>query len=166
MSEPLKYKAEKAVSAWLAADTSSALSGWTHYQGQNPGTQTPPCVVVYSNAMQESFPNAKPKNVTLTVEIVSSIDTDQDSDGVHGEASDRATNWSNHRNAVAAIEQRLAGGEALKLFCGTANRTNRPVADFFVYDIQEDSQQSTMSGEDRMLISIIGLTLVCEAQDN
>ena len=166
MSEPLKYKAELAVSRFIEVGALSALNGWSYYRGQNPGAQTPPCVVVSALSQVESFPNAKPKNVQLTVEIVSSMDADQDADNIHGDATDRATNWSAHRDAVQAVEARLENLTALQAFANKTNVNNRPVSAFYVYDIQENNQQSAMSGEDRMLVSVIGITLVCEAQDN
>lgn len=166
MSEPLKYKAELAVSKFIEVGALAALSGWSYYQGQNPGEQTPPCVVVSAVSQVESFPNALPKNVSLTVELVSSMDIDQDGDNVRGEATDRATNWSAHRDAVQAVEARLQNLTALQAYVNKVNVSNRPVSGFYCYDIQEDNQQSAFSGEDRMLVSVIGITLVCEAQDN
>jgi len=44
MSEPLKYKAETAVASYLG--TVAAQNGHVIFKGQNPGEQTPPCIVV------------------------------------------------------------------------------------------------------------------------
>jgi hypothetical protein len=166
MSEPLKYKAEKAISGFINALSSSALSGYAFYEGQNPGASVPPCVVVYVTAQKESFANSLPKDVSLSVEIVTPIDTDQDADSVSGETTDRATNWTAHRAAVAAVEARLQDLPALKAYANAESDGTRPCKDFFIYDIQEDGQSSMMAGEARHMISAIQLTLVCEAQNN
>lgn len=158
MSEPLKYKAEKTIAEFIAADL-----GWPCHTGQNPGPQSPPCVVVYANGPSEAFANAMPKNVRLAIEVVSGFDRDANGNAIAGEDDDRQSGYELHRQAVAKVEARLQDLEALQAFanCGTA----RPVRGFHVYDIQEDSQQSTMSGEDRMLISQFGYTLVCQGAD-
>ena len=166
MAEPLKYKVEKAISGFISTGSLSALSGWNHYQGQNPGTQSPPACVVYFESAKESFPNSMPKDCRVVVELVSSIDTDQDADSIHSEATDRATNWSNHRAAVQAVEARLQDLTTLQSYANSGNVVNRPVTGFYLYDIQEDGQSSNIAQEQRMLISTISLTVVCEAQDN
>ncbi len=164
MSEPLKYKAELAVASYLS--TVAALSAFTKYEGQNPGEQTPPCIVVSATRMHEVFVDSMPKNVSLEVEIISPIDTDQDADAIAGETTDRAANWSAHRSAVSAVETALQDLVALQTHANKGNLSSRPVTGFYVYDIQEESQQSTYAGAERMLISSISLNLVCEAQDN
>lgn len=155
MSEPLKYKCEKTISAFLAAQP--ALSGFTHYQGQNPTEQTAPAIIVFAATSQEAWPSSAPKNVSITVEIVSQIDTDANSDSVHGASADRTANWATHRAAVAEVESRMQNVEAIRQYSLTG---------FHLYDVQEDSQQGTLTGEDRMLISVIGYTVVCEGQSN
>lgn len=164
MSEPLKYKAELAIAGYLG--TVTALSAFTIYKGQNPGEQAPPCIVVSSSSIAEAFPDAMPKKVRIDVEIVSPIDTDQDADSIAGETTDRATNWSAHRTAVQAVEAAMQNIEGLQFYANSTNVTNRPVTGFYIYDIDEESQQSNYAGSERMLISAMGFTLTCEAQDN
>ena len=151
MNEPLKYKAEKTVAAFL-----EQRAGIPCHCGQNPNQPVPPCILVYTMGQSESFPASLPKDVRLTVEIVSPMDGDSD-------GKDPA--YSRHRETTQHVEERLQDCAALQLFAN-ADRPDRPVTGFHVYDINEDSQQSTMSGEDRMFISVIGITLTCEAQDN
>lgn len=164
MSEPLKYKAELAVAGYLS--TVSALSAFTFYKGQNPGEQAPPCIVVSSGAMTEAFPDAMPKKIRIDIEIVSPVDTDQDADSIAGEATDRAANWSAHRAAVQAVESALQNVTALQTYANKGNLSTRPVTGFYIYDIEEESQQSVYAGAERVMISQIGLALICEAQDN
>ena len=164
MSEPLKYKAEKAISSYLSNAALSALSGWNHYQGQNPTAVTLPCVLVYATSMVEAFPNGRQKNVGITVCLESAIDADADADSVHGETADRTTNFTAHRAALAAVEAALEDAGALKAHANKGNITTRPVSDFYVYDIQEVGQSSEYA--ERNFGSKIMLNLVCESQDN
>lgn len=164
MSEPLKYKAELAVASYLG--TFAALSAFTIYKGQNPGAQAPPCIVVSAGSMTEAFADAMPKRIRIDLEIVSPVDTDQDADSIAGEATDRAANWTAHRAAVQAVEAAMQDVVALQTHAGKGNHVNRPVTGFYIYDVEEDSQQSVYAGAERMMISQIGLVLTAEAQDN
>ena len=116
--------------------------------------------------MAEAFPDALPKKIRIDIEIVSPIDTDQNQDGVAGSSNDRATNWSAHRSTVQAVESAMQDVVALQTHANKGNRFTRPVTGFYIYDIEEESQQSNHAGQERMLISAIGLVLTCEAQDN
>ena len=158
MAEPLKYKAEKTIAEWIAMDL-----GWNTYTGQNPTEQVPPCVTVYAAGMSEAFPNGAPKNVRLTIEIVSGFDRDANGNTIAGENADRLTGYDIHRQAVAKVEARLQDVHGLQAWANGG--ADRPCSQFHIYDIQEDSQQSTMSGEDRVLLSMFGITLVCQAVD-
>jgi hypothetical protein len=100
------------------------------------------------------------------MEIVSPIDTDQGANSIHGEAADRSANWSAHRAAVQAIEAKLQDLTGLKAYANKVNVTNRPVSAFYIYDIHEEGQSSNIAAEQRMIVSTITLTVVCEAQDN
>jgi hypothetical protein len=155
MSEPLKYKVEKSISAFLAAQTD--LSAFNQYQGQNPGETAPPAIIVFASSMQEAWPNSLPKSVAITVEVVSAIDTDSNADSVHGASADRTANWSTHRTAVAVVEEKMRDLEQMRRYV---------LPCFHIYDVQEDSQQSTLTGDDRMMISVIGFTVTCEGQQN
>ena len=164
MSEPLKYKAETAIASYLG--TVAAQCGHTIFKGQNPGEQSPPCIVVSAGSMVEAFADALPKKIQIGIEIVSPIDTDANHDGIAGSANDRQTNWSSHRSTVAAVESAMQDVVALQTHANKGNLSTRPVTGFYVYDVQEESQQSNYAGAERMLISAIGFVLTCEAQDN
>lgn len=166
MSEPLKFKVEKALTAFLEDQALSELSGYHLYQGQNPNEKELNSIGIEATGMRESFPDSMPKDVTVTIGVETGVDDDGNADGVAGAAADRTANWTAHRAAVAAIEQALQELDALKAFANSVNVTNRPVSDFYIYDIQEDGQGSTFIADARMLISVITLTIVCEAQDN
>jgi hypothetical protein len=161
MAEPLKYKAEKCIAEFIGNSV-----GWKTYTGQNPNEAPPPCILVYASGQSEAFPDSLPKEVKMTVEVVSGFDLDDNSNNIAGESADRSAGFDLHRETVQKVEARLQDSAALIAFANSTNTTNRPITGFYVYDIFEDSQQSSMSGEDRMLISSIGITLVCEAQDN
>ncbi len=165
MSEPLKYKAETAVASYLG--TVAAQNGHVIFKGQNPGEQTPPCIVVSVGSVAEAFADALPKRIQIGIEIISPIDTDQNQDGIAGATNDRALNWSAHRSTVQAIEAAMQDVVALQTHANKGNlSTSRPVTGFYVYDVEEESQQSNYAGAERMLISALGYVLTAEAQDN
>lgn len=166
MAEPLKYKVERSIAAYLG--TLAGLSAFTITEGQKAASVSPPLITVYCDGMRDSFADSLPKDCRVVVEVVSAIDTDADADNVHGEATDRATNYSTHLTACQVVEAAFqeAAAATFIAFCAVGNITNRPVTAFYVYDIQEDGQGSTVSGEDRLFISTFSYTVICEAQDN
>lgn len=166
MSEPLKYKVEKAITGFITAAADAALSGWSYYEGQSAASASVPFIGVVITDIRESFDDAMPKDVRVEVQVVSAVDTDRDADTIEGEATDRAANWITHRAAVAAVESRMQNLTAFKAYANKTNITDRPVSDFYVYDVQEDLQQSTAPGETRLFLSTLTYTVVCEAQDN
>ena len=166
MPEPLKYKLEKSITGWLAKSGGTGLTGFTYYEGQCPQQATLPFIGVTITEIRESFPDSSPKDCRVEVQILGAVDTDQDADGISGESTDRATNWTAHRAAVAAVESAMTDLQGFQQYAGKHNETDRPVSDFYVYDVQEDLQHSTAPGASRMFLSTITYTVVCEAHDN
>ena len=166
MSEPLKYKVEKVITGWINKLASSALTGWSYYEGQCPQVASVPFIGVVIQEIRESFPDSMPKDVRVDIQIVSAVDTDQDANDIEGETADRAVNWANHRTAAQVVEARMQSFTALQAYANKVNVTDRPVTAFYLYDVQEDLQQSAAPGASRLIMSTLRYTFVCEAQDN
>ena len=164
MAEPLKYKIEHGLRSYLAGVAD--LSAFTVQAGQNPLAVSPPCIAVFLNGMREASPDSMVKRCEMQVEIITAIDADDDGDNQTGENSDRTANWEDHRAAVKAAEGALQDLAAMKAYLNKVNVINRPVTAFYLYDILEENQSSSFAGEDRVLVSVIQVTCLCEAQDN
>ena len=68
---------------------------------------------------------------------------------------------------MQAIEAAMQDVVALQTHSNKGNlSTSRPVTGFYVYELEEESQQSNYAGAERMLISALGYVLTAEAQDN
>lgn len=165
MAETLEYKAELAVLKFIETEELDALADYSYHAGGKFQQQEPPCVCVFFTGMQEAWDNAAPQNVSLSVEIVTLLDPDGDDDGIAGKQDDRLANASAHRAAVKAVRDLLQDEASLQAFANETNVTDRPVSAFYIYAINDIATRST-AVEDRVICTSIGVTLVCEEQDN
>lgn len=143
----LRKKIEAALVAYL--QDQDDLAELNFYHGHDTAEKELPCVVVHCSSLQDAMPDFMPKTADVQIVLAQSIDdgTENDFDA-----------------AASVIETAMQDLESLKDFVNKQNTNDRPVSDFFLYDVQENGQETMF--EDRRRGLGFSYVVVCEAQDN
>lgn len=124
-------------------------------------TRTLPAVVIACGGLEDAWAEGMPKNADVAVFVYTSFDCENDDS-----PAARARQEALHEEAAAVIEAGMQDLDGLQAHLNKANVTNRPVEDFYLYDVSEAGQDSVPAPEERHYADVFRYTVLCEAQDN
>lgn len=155
MAFPIKQKIEAVFNGWLAKAAHADLSGYAFYKGQRQDRINVPAVVTAVDSLDVAFPDGEPIAAQVTVSIITKSD--------FSSANTAATTENAHYAAAAAVAVRMVTA-GLADYANADNVTDRPVADFYLYDCQPP--RASFLYDDEKCAFITQLGFIVNAQNS